>query len=84
MAPGLTNGKNGASHAAAIDAERAKSTLSFKELLAPGLSVEVELKAILASIQSPFQKVEVLDTYFGKVRPKSINSTRRVPQYANP
>jgi hypothetical protein len=54
--------------ATAIDAERAKSSLTFKEVVAPGLSVEVELRRILAGpVQSKFQKVEILDTYFGKV-----------------
>ena len=52
----------------AIEAERAKSSLTFKEIIAPGLMVEVELRRILASpIQSDFQKVELLETYFGKV-----------------
>ena len=52
----------------AIDAERAKSSLTFKEVVAPGLSVEVELRRILAGpVQSKYQKVEILDTYFGKV-----------------
>ena len=52
----------------AIEAERAKSSLTFKEIIAPGLMVEVELRRILAGpIQSDFQKVEILETYFGKV-----------------
>jgi hypothetical protein len=66
MASGLTNGKNGANHTI-IEDERAKGALSFKEWLAPGLACEVELKGILASTTSPFQKIEILDTYFGKV-----------------
>ena len=53
--------------ATAIDAERAKSSLTFKEVVAPGLTVEVELRRILAGpVQSKYQKVEILDTYFGK------------------
>lgn len=69
MVPGAGfNGTNGASHTAAIEAERAKGSLTFKEEVAPGLCCEVELRGILASVQSPFQKVEILDTYFGKVR----------------
>jgi hypothetical protein len=53
----------------AIDAERAKSSLTFKEVVAPGLMVEVELRRILAGpVQSLYQKVEILETYFGKVR----------------
>lgn len=69
MAPELTNGqKKGASHnAAAIAVERAKGALSFKEWVAPGLACEVELRGILASTTSSFQKIEILDTYFGKV-----------------
>lgn len=56
----------------AIDAERAKSSLTFKEVVAPGLTVEVELRRILAGpIQSQYQKVEILETYFGKVRSTS-------------
>jgi hypothetical protein len=52
----------------AIVAERAKSSLTFKEVVAPGLMVEVELRRILAGpVQSLYQKVEILDTYFGKV-----------------
>ncbi len=53
----------------AIHAERAKSSLTFKEVVAPGLTVEVELRRILAGpVQSKYQKVEILETYFGKVR----------------
>lgn len=71
---------NGASKhsSAAIEAERAKGSLTFKELVAPGLSVEVELRAILASVQSPFQKIEILDTYFGKVRTVHTYHTSRI------
>ena len=59
--------------ATAIDAERAKSSLTFKEVVAPGLTVEVELRRILAGpVQSKYQKVEILDTYFGKVRTGSV------------
>jgi hypothetical protein len=60
-----TTGRNAAT---AIDAERAKSSLTFKEVVAPGLMVEVELRRILAGpVQSAYQKIEILDTYFGKV-----------------
>jgi hypothetical protein len=53
----------------AIDVERAKSSLTFKEVVAPGLMVEVELRRILAGpVQSLYQKIEILDTYFGKVK----------------
>jgi hypothetical protein len=59
----LASTKNGA-----IEAERAKCSLTYKEVVAPGLMVELELRRILAGpIQSEYQKVEILDTYFGKV-----------------
>jgi hypothetical protein len=66
MAPSsssLTNGKNNA----AIEAERAKSLFCFREDIAPGLRSEMDLKQIFVSTQSEFQKIEVIDTYFGKV-----------------
>ena len=34
----------------------------------PGLKMEMELHQILATAQSEFQKVEILQTFFGKVR----------------
>lgn len=73
-----TNGASKHSSSAAIEAERAKGSLTFKELVAPGLSIEVELRAILASVQSPFQKIEILDTYFGKVRTVHTYHTSRI------
>lgn len=66
MAPSsssLTDGKNNA----AIMAERAKSLFCFREDIAPGLRSEMDLKQIFVSTQSEFQKIEVIDTYFGKV-----------------
>lgn len=68
---GCTNNANAEKATAAttaIVAERAKSSLTFKEVVAPGLMVEVELRRILAGpVQSLYQKVEILETYFGKV-----------------
>jgi hypothetical protein len=52
---------------AAIAAERSKGTMVFREALSPGLVFEMELKAMMASEQTPFQKVDVIETYFGKV-----------------
>lgn len=62
------NSHNVTKTSSAIDAERAKSSLTFKEIIAPGHTVELELRHILAGpIQSEYQKVEILETYFGKV-----------------
>jgi hypothetical protein len=62
---------------AAIEAERAKSTIWFREDMAPGLISEMELKNIFVSTHSEFQQVEVIDTYFGKVRrERERDSTR--------
>jgi hypothetical protein len=52
-----------------IEAQRAKAMLIYRENIAPGLSVEMDLHRVLASTTSEFQKIDVLDTYFGKVRP---------------
>jgi hypothetical protein len=62
------NTHNSTKTSSAIEVERAKSTLTFKEIIAPGHMVELELRRILAGpIQSEYQKVEILETYFGKV-----------------
>jgi spermidine synthase len=50
----------------AIEIERAKSGFLYKEDVAPGLTMEMELKRILISTSSPYQKVDVVETYFGK------------------
>jgi thermospermine synthase len=52
--------------AIAIAAERAKAGFQFREEMAPGLIVEMELKKILYSSQSEFQQIDVIETYFGK------------------
>lgn len=44
-----------------------RANLQYKEAVKPGLNLEMELKQILASEESEFQKVEVLETHFGKV-----------------
>lgn len=55
---------------ASIQDQRAKSNLLYREAIAPGLDSEMTLKAILASTESAYQKIDVLETYFGKVRKK--------------
>jgi thermospermine synthase len=52
--------------ALAIAAERGKVGFQFREELAPGLIIEMELKKILYSTQSEFQQIDVIETYFGK------------------
>lgn len=66
-----------ASHQAAIAAERAKCNLSFREELAPGLSIDMDLKNIHVKTHSKYQKVDVLETYFGKVRSSCIGTRSR-------
>lgn len=39
----------------------------FGEWLMPGLKMEMKLRNVLASRASEYQKVEILDTFFGKV-----------------
>jgi hypothetical protein len=50
-----------------IDAQRAKTGFTFKEAIAPGLTLEMELKKIYVSTQSDFQAIDILDSYYGKV-----------------
>lgn len=61
------NDKKDAREIAAIQAQRDKGALMFREDVAPGLSIEMELKNILTSTESQYQKVDVIETYFGKV-----------------
>jgi hypothetical protein len=73
MAPSsssMTDGRNNA----AIEAERAKSLFCFREDIAPGLRSEMDLKQIFVSTQSEFQKIEVIDTYFGKVSRREVDN----------
>jgi len=51
----------------AIEAQRDKSTLIYREATAPGLLLEMKLLRIIESTQSEYQKIDVLETYFGKV-----------------
>ena len=50
----------------AIDIERSKASFVFKEALHPGVEMEMDLKRIMISTHSKFQKVGVIDTPFGK------------------
>jgi spermidine synthase len=56
----------GRPRSASIEDQRAKSSLVYKEDIFPGLRFEAELKALLALKQSKFQKVEVIETFFGR------------------
>ena len=58
--------KNG-NHEAAIEEQRAKASFVFREALSPEVCIEMILRRILISTQSPFQKVDVIETCFGKV-----------------
>eukprot|EP00568_Trieres_chinensis_P001197 CAMPEP_0183309500 /NCGR_PEP_ID=MMETSP0160_2-20130417/25379_1 /TAXON_ID=2839 ORGANISM="Odontella Sinensis, Strain Grunow 1884" /NCGR_SAMPLE_ID=MMETSP0160_2 /ASSEMBLY_ACC=CAM_ASM_000250 /LENGTH=370 /DNA_ID=CAMNT_0025473541 /DNA_START=47 /DNA_END=1159 /DNA_ORIENTATION=- len=49
-----------------IEAQRAKAGFTFSEDVSPGLKVEMELKSLLLSTQSQYQKIDVIDTYFGR------------------
>ena len=45
-----------------------RARLQYCEAILPGLKMEMDLKNILASEESECQKVEILETLFGKVR----------------
>eukprot|EP00339_Tiarina_fusa_P022947 CAMPEP_0117079144 /NCGR_PEP_ID=MMETSP0472-20121206/55828_1 /TAXON_ID=693140 ORGANISM="Tiarina fusus, Strain LIS" /NCGR_SAMPLE_ID=MMETSP0472 /ASSEMBLY_ACC=CAM_ASM_000603 /LENGTH=360 /DNA_ID=CAMNT_0004806227 /DNA_START=254 /DNA_END=1336 /DNA_ORIENTATION=- len=49
-----------------LAAQRAKSAFLFREDIAPGLTLEMNLNRIMHSGQSEFQQIQVVDTYFGK------------------
>jgi len=53
---------------ATIEDQRAKANFVYSEELAPGLKLELDLKRILCSTQSPYQKIDVIETTYGKVR----------------
>ena len=61
------NGTNGHNGAGILEAQRAKASMRFREDIAPGFTCEMELKRILAATESKYQKIDVLDTYFGRV-----------------
>lgn len=52
---------------AGIEAQRAKMSFLFREDVAPGLRLEMDLNKIFTSSESEFQQVDVVETYFGKV-----------------
>lgn len=54
-------------HQQSIEAERAKSVFSHTEQVRPGHTMTTELKSIIVSTHSEFQKIDVIETSFGKV-----------------
>lgn len=50
----------------AIDIERSKASFLFKEAVYPGVEMQMDLKRIMISTHSKFQKVGVIETPFGK------------------
>jgi Spermidine synthase tetramerisation domain len=55
-----------------IDAQRAKMAFLFREDIAPGLRLEMDLNRIFFTSESAFQQIDVVETYFGKVRGPSL------------
>ena len=49
-----------------IDTQRDKAGFHFREDIAPGLCIETELKGIVHSTESEYQKINVIDTFFGR------------------
>jgi spermidine synthase len=47
--------------------EVARARLHYTEAIAPGLRMQMDLRRIIAAAESDYQKVEVLETIFGKV-----------------
>lgn len=56
-----------------IENERAKASMVYREDVAPGLTIEMDLRGILVTTASEYQKVDVIDTYFGKVCEHSLD-----------
>mmetsp|Transcript_16739 Transcript_16739/g.31710 ORF Transcript_16739/g.31710 Transcript_16739/m.31710 type:complete len:401 (+) Transcript_16739:361-1563(+) len=52
--------------AAAIEDQRSKAGFRFVEAVFPGVDISVELKEIMVSSESEFQKVQAIRTAFGK------------------
>ena len=48
----------------------------FMEWMMPGLKLEMSLQRILAREQTPHQKVEVIESFFGKVRVQPYETNR--------
>ena len=51
-----------------IEAQRAKTAFIFSEDVAPGLKLEMDLHKILFTGVTEFQQIDVVETYFGKVK----------------
>lgn len=70
-APESTNNNGDAAGGAGgdvtIEDQRAKCSFLFREDVAPGLRLEMDLKKIFTSTESEFQEVQVVETFFGKV-----------------
>lgn len=49
-----------------IEDQRAKANFTFIECLFPGVSIDMELKRIFTSCTSKFQKIDIIQTSFGK------------------
>ena len=49
-----------------IEMQREKACMIYREALTPGATIELELKSILTSTHSKFQKVQVIKTIYGK------------------
>ena len=49
------------------DETSSRAALTFTEAISPGVKFEMDLKRILASEESEFQKVDIIETVFGKV-----------------
>lgn len=49
-----------------LESQRAKCGFVFREDIAPGLTLEMQLNKIMDSGRSEFQQVDVIETYFGK------------------
>ncbi len=49
-----------------IEDQREKSGFTYHEDVAPGLTTTMSLKKILISTNSEFQKIDIIESYFGK------------------
>jgi len=54
-------------HEKSIEAERAKSYFSHNEDIRPGVKLQIDLKSIIFSTHSEYQKIQVIESAFGKV-----------------
>ena len=49
-----------------IETQREKSSIRYKEALAPGIDIEMDLHQIFVATESKFQMVEIIETNYGK------------------